>query len=112
MTDRPAPAPDRLMLCSLDELSPGTARRFDIDGHRLAAIRLGDDVYVIGDRCSHADYSLAEGEIDADELTIECWKHGSTFSLTTGEPTCFPATKPVPTYEAVVEDGMIQVVVS
>lgn len=103
---------ERLTLCKLEELPADTSRRFDIDGHRLAAVRIGDDVYVIGDRCSHADYSLAEGEVDADEMTIECWKHGSTFSLKTGEPTCFPATKSVPTYDVEIEDGTIQVVVS
>ncbi len=65
---------------------------------------------MIGDRCSHADYSLAEGEIDTDEGTIECWKHGSTFSVTTGEPTTLPATKPVPVYEVSVVDGEVRVV--
>ncbi len=103
---------DRITLCPLDELPDNTARRFDVEGHRLAVVRLGEDIFVIGDRCSHADYSLAEGEIDADDMTLECWKHGSTFSFKTGEPTCLPATKPVPTYDAVVEDGVIQVVLS
>ncbi len=97
-------------VCPADELPPGTARRFDVEGHRLAVVRLGDDVYVIGDRCSHADYSLAEGEIDEAETTLECWKHGSTFSLKTGEPTCLPATKPVPTYDAELAEGEIKVV--
>ncbi len=101
---------NRVTICPLDELAESSARRFDIDGHRLAVVRLGDDVFVIGDRCSHADYSLSEGELDAAEQTIECWKHGSTFSLKSGEPTCLPATKPVPTYDAVVSDGMIEVV--
>ncbi len=35
---------------------------------------------------------------------IECPKHGSTFSLTTGEPQTLPATQPVPVY-AVRVDG-------
>ena len=100
----------RVRVCTAGELPAGTARRFDIEGHRLAVVRLGDDVYVIGDRCSHANYSLAEGELDESELTLECWKHGSTFSVETGEPTCLPAIKPVPTYEAELVDGEIQVV--
>ena len=44
-------------------------------------VRIGDDFYAIGDRCSHEDFSLSEGEVLADECEIECWKHGSTFSL-------------------------------
>ncbi len=94
-------------VCALDEIEPDSAKRIDVDGHRLAVVRLGDDVFAIGDRCSHADFSLAEGEIDPDDKTIECWKHGSAFSLTNGEPQCLPATKPVPTYEVTVSDGDI-----
>ena len=71
---------------------PARARRFDVDGHRVAVVRIGDDFYAIGDTCSHADYSLSEGDVWADEREIECPKHGSTFSLATGEPQTLPAT--------------------
>ena len=54
---------------------------------------------MIGDRCSHADYSLSEGEVWEDEREIECPQHGSMFSLETGEPKSLPATKPVPVYD-------------
>ena len=37
-----------------------------------------------------------------DEREIECWKHGSTFSLVTGEPQTLPATQPVPVYDVAV----------
>jgi 3-phenylpropionate/trans-cinnamate dioxygenase ferredoxin subunit len=96
-------------LCRLEEIEPGGARRFDVGRHRLCIVRIGDDVYAIGDRCSHEDYSLCEGEIWADEREIECWKHGSTFSLETGEPQSLPATKPVPVYQVSVEDGDVVV---
>lgn len=98
-------------LCARDDLAPGTARCFDVDGHRVALVRIGDDFYAISDTCSHADFSLSEGEVWEDELEIECPKHGSTFSLTTGEPQTLPATKPVPVYEVVVEDDDVKVVV-
>ncbi len=96
-------------LCNVDDLSVDSAKRFDLDGHRIALIRLGDDFYALGDRCSHADFSLSEGEVDAREKNIECWKHGSTFSLETGEPTCLPATKPVPVYDVVVEGTEVHI---
>ena len=51
--------------------------------------------------CSHADYSLSEGDVWEDEREIECPKHGSTFSLMTGEPQTLPATQPVPVYDVV-----------
>ena len=59
-------------------------------------MRIGDDFYAIGDTCSHADFSLSEGDVWDDEREIECPKHGSTFSLVTGEPQTLPATQPVP----------------
>ena len=97
------------MLCRLDELASGEARRFEVGRHQLCVVRIGDEVYVIGDRCSHADYSLSEGEIYADEREIECWKHGSTFSLETGEPQSLPATQSVPTYRVHIDDGNVVV---
>ncbi|MDQ3106779.1 MAG: non-heme iron oxygenase ferredoxin subunit [Actinomycetota bacterium] len=90
---------ESLRLCARSEMTAGEARRFDIGGERICLVRIGDDFYAIGDECSHEDYSLAEGEIFADEKEIECWRHGSAFSLTTGEPTTLPATQPVPVYD-------------
>lgn len=95
----------------LVDLPDGTARRVEVGEHALAVVRIGDDVYAIGDRCSHQDFSLSEGEVLCDDKQIECWKHGSAFSLETGEPESLPATKPVPVYEARVVDGQIEVVV-
>jgi 3-phenylpropionate/trans-cinnamate dioxygenase ferredoxin subunit len=94
---------------ALADLAPGTARRVTGHGHQVCVVRIGDDVYAIGDVCSHADVSLADGEVWADECEIECPKHGSTFSLTTGEPQTLPATQPVPVYDARVVDGRIVV---
>ena len=101
----------KVTLCPLDELAPGSARRFDVGAHRIAVVRIDDDVYAIGDTCSHQNVSLSEGEVDPDDRTIECWKHGSTFSLVDGHPEALPATKPVPVYEARVVDGEIEVVI-
>jgi 3-phenylpropionate/trans-cinnamate dioxygenase ferredoxin subunit len=86
------------------QVKPGTSRRVDVEGHRIAIVRIGDDWYAIGDECSHADWSLSEGEVWEEECEIECPKHGSTFSLATGEPQTLPATQPVPVY-AVRVDG-------
>jgi 3-phenylpropionate/trans-cinnamate dioxygenase ferredoxin subunit len=86
-----------------DEIEPGTAKRFDVDGHRIAVVRIGDDFYALADRCSHADVPLSEGEVWEEEREIECWKHGSTFSLLTGQPQSLPATQPVPVYTIVRE---------
>ena len=100
-----APAP--VTVCRLDELRPNTATRFEVGRRAVAVIRIGDDVYAIGDTCSHAEISLSEGELFCDSLELECWKHGSLFSIETGEPITLPATQPVPVYVARVVDGAV-----
>jgi 3-phenylpropionate/trans-cinnamate dioxygenase ferredoxin subunit len=101
----------KVSLCPLEELPSGQARKFVVEGHEVAVVRIDDRVYAIGDVCSHQRVSLSEGEVDPEERTIECWKHGSEFSLETGEALTLPATRAVPVYEARVDDGQIVVVV-
>lgn len=98
-------------VCALDDLEPGTARRFDVAGVAVAVVRIDDDVYAIGDVCTHADVSLSGGEVWCDERELECPKHSSAFSLLTGEPQTLPATQPVPVFGAAVVDGQIHVTV-
>ncbi|MDG2113465.1 MAG: non-heme iron oxygenase ferredoxin subunit [Actinomycetota bacterium] len=97
-------------LCGRDELADGEAKRIDVDGHRIAVVRIGDNFHAVGDRCSHANYSLSDGQVWADDCALECPKHYSRFSLVTGEPDVFPATQPVPVYQVVVGDNDVEVV--
>ena len=100
----------RTFVCRRDELASGEARPFDVEGLRIALIRIEDDFYALGDRCSHEDYSLSEGEVWVDERELECARHGSTFDLETGRPCSLPATAPVPTYEVEVVGDDVMVV--
>ena len=84
--------------CALSELADAVPHQVDVGGCPVALVRLGDTVYAIGDTCSHAEVSLAEGIVDTDECALECWKHGSLFSLESGEALTLPATRPVPIY--------------
>lgn len=101
----------KIDLCGKDEIESGTVQKFEVDGLAIAVVRIDDEFYAIGDRCSHANYSLSEGELFVEEKELECWKHGSTFSLETGKPTCLPATRPVPVFEVEVEDDRVVVVI-
>ena len=94
---------------SLDELPPGTARKVEVAGIAVAVVRIDDDVYAIGDVCSHAEVSLSDGEVWCEERELECPKHGSAFNLETGEPSTLPATQPVPVFDASVVDGRIMI---
>lgn len=108
-TPVPDTADDAVVVGAFDDLAHGTARRVDVGGVAVAVVRVGDDVYAIGDRCSHANVSLSDGEVWCDELELECPRHSSAFSLTTGVPSTLPATQPVAVYRASVVDGQIVV---
>jgi 3-phenylpropionate/trans-cinnamate dioxygenase ferredoxin subunit len=99
-------------VCALDELAPGTATKVDVAGLAVSLVRIDDDVYAIGDICSHGHVSLSEGEVWCEEREIECPKHGSLFSLATGDALTLPATQPVPVFEARVVDGRVHVSVT
>jgi 3-phenylpropionate/trans-cinnamate dioxygenase ferredoxin component len=86
------------------KVEPGTAVRLEGGPVGVCLVRIGDQFYAIADRCSHAQVLLSEGDVDEEECSIECWKHGSTFSLLDGQPQSLPATQPVEIYR-VHRDG-------
>ena len=84
-------------VCALSDQEQDAAVRFEVDGVPMAVVLDSNgDVHAIGDTCTHGDISLAEGFVDGDAL--ECWAHGSAFSLITGKPLNLPAYEPVPVY--------------
>lgn len=95
-------------VCPVDELSPSTARRVVLDGEPIAVVRDSEgNVHAIGDTCTHGDISLSEGFVEDDAL--ECWAHGSKFSLTTGKPLNLPAFEPVPVFAVEIIDGDVYI---
>ena len=104
-----APEPRAVRVCALADLEPGTATHVEVEGVGLALVRIGDDVYALADRCSHANVPLSLGEVYEDTCELECIQHGSRFSLVTGEPHALPATQPVRVYEVRVVDGDVLV---
>jgi len=93
----------------LSDLPEGQATRIEGGPFGICAARLGGTVYALADRCSHQLWLLSDGELDAADCTIECSKHGSTFSLKDGYPQCLPATMPVEVYVTRVEGDEVVV---
>ena len=95
-------------ICGLDELETNQAVKVDIDGVSIALVKdAAGEVFAIGDTCTHGDISLSEGFVEDD--TLECWAHGSQFSLRTGKPITLPAYEPVPVYKVDLVDGDIYI---
>ncbi len=88
------------------------ATKVDVGGCLVAVVRIGDDFYALDDTCSHADVSLSEGMVEADDLTLECWRHGAQFRLTDGEAVTLPATRPVPVYDIRVDGDDVVVAIT
>ncbi|WP_100811011.1 MULTISPECIES: non-heme iron oxygenase ferredoxin subunit [unclassified Microbacterium] len=83
--------------CALSELEQDTAKRVELDGVAIAVVLDGNgEVHAIGDVCTHGDISLSDGFVEGE--TLECWAHGSAFSLRTGRPLNLPAYEPVPVF--------------
>ncbi|MDA0371731.1 MAG: non-heme iron oxygenase ferredoxin subunit [Actinobacteria bacterium] len=97
------------VVCKFDDIESGTAKQFDMNGTPVAVVRIDDEVFAIGDICSHANVSLSDGEVWCDTKQLECPRHSSSFSLLTGVPETLPATQPVPVYVARVIDGNVDV---
>lgn len=93
----------------LGDLRDGIPQRVILpDDRRVCLVRVGDRVFAIDDRCSHADFPMADGEM-VDEFVVECALHGAQFDVRTGEVLEPPADEPLPTYEVKVDGGMVWV---
>ena len=105
MSAQPAASPvdeGYVLVCRVDDLSPGAVAQAEVDGVLVAMVRDSEGgIHALDDRCTHADVSLSEGEVDG--CTLECWLHGSRFDLRTGEPSGPPATRPVAVYPVKID---------
>ena len=96
---------------ALDDFVSGEARQVRVNDRVLVVVRIESDVYVLDDRCSHEEFSLALGEVIVETCEIECARHGAMFSFKDGEPLSLPATRPVAHYDVRQVDGRVEVVV-
>ena len=95
-------------VCSADELVVNQAIRVVVGGMPIAVVKdSGGDIHAIGDTCTHGEISLAEGFVE--DQTLECWAHGSQFSLVTGKPLNLPAYEPVPVFQVELIDGDVYI---
>ncbi len=78
----------------LADLAPGEVIDVVAGGVEIALVRdENGGIHALEDRCSHEDVALSDGDVEG--CTLECWKHGSQFDLTTGRPLQLPAVLPV-----------------
>ncbi|OGD85684.1 hypothetical protein A2Z23_02470 [Candidatus Curtissbacteria bacterium RBG_16_39_7] len=90
------------------EIKDGGVKGIMVGDKQIAIFRLGSDIFVLSDVCSHAGCILSENhEIDGEEVQCAC--HGSRFNIRTGQVTNPPALEDLETYPVKVEGGQILV---
>jgi nitrite reductase/ring-hydroxylating ferredoxin subunit len=98
----------RIRVCAVDELEPGEARQVDTTPP-VAVFNVDGEFFATADTCTHEESSLADGYIDGDQ--VECSWHFAKFCIRTGAVLSFPATVALRTYETVIDDGDVFVLV-
>ena len=89
--------PAGVVVCQDGDVQVKSSLLVEVDDYPIAIVRDSyGELHAIGDTCSHAEISLSEG--DVEDGTIECWAHGSSFDLSSGQPLSLPAFEPVPVF--------------
>lgn len=100
-------ADNQLYVCRLEELTDGKHVRVSLpNGLELAVYNIGGELHAMDNLCPHRGAPLSEGDLCGH--IIECWLHGWQFDLRTGE--CLTVTERLRTYEVMVKDGEVRVV--
>ncbi|MDO5738660.1 MAG: non-heme iron oxygenase ferredoxin subunit [Ornithinimicrobium sp.] len=106
-----APGAGAVLVCQLDELPSVGAVVAEIEGRKVTIARdSAGEIHAFDDTCTHANVSLAEGELDGE--LIECWLHGSVFNMRTGQPKTLPATVPVAVHTVTITGDDVYVTLS
>ncbi len=94
-------------VCTEAELLPGEKRTVWHGDTPILVVNLDGAYYAVEDQCTHEDFELSAGDVDAASGEIECVLHGAKFNLRSGEATCPPAYAPVAKFPVRVVEGAI-----
>lgn len=82
-------------VCTEGELLPGEKITVWHNDTPILVVNLDGEYYALEDKCSHEDFELSAGPVDAASGQIECVLHGARFCLKSGEALSPPAYSPV-----------------
>lgn len=97
-------------VASVDELVPGERIFIDVNNEPVVIFQVGDQYYAIGDRCTHDNGPLGDGDLDG--FAIICPRHGARFDIRSGKAILLPAVKDTPWYPTRVREGQIEIGIS
>jgi len=96
-----------IKVAQAQELPPGKAAAFDVEGKRIAIFNVDGSYYALDDTCTHDGGPLCEGEVREGKVT--CPWHAAEFDLKSGEALCPPAFEGVRCYKVQVEGNDVKV---
>ena len=111
MSDRVAMTDDGwTSTVALVDLVDGKGIRVTVDDVDVLLVRSGEQLYAIGSRCTHQGAPLERGplRLTGSDPTVTCAAHGSVFRLRDGKVARGPAARPEPSFDARVDDGIVQ----
>jgi 3-phenylpropionate/trans-cinnamate dioxygenase ferredoxin subunit len=84
--------------------------RVEVGGQPALVYRLGDAIFAISNRCTHAGMVLDRAQVQAagSDAILTCPAHGSRFGVSDGKVRRGPATQPLTSYDAREVDGQIE----
>lgn len=94
-------------VCAEADLLPGEKITVWDGDTPILVVNLDGDYFAVEDRCTHEDFELSAGDVDAGSGQIVCALHGAKFDLRDGRALCAPAYAPVQTFPVKREDGAV-----
>jgi 3-phenylpropionate/trans-cinnamate dioxygenase ferredoxin subunit len=92
-------------IAPVSELPNGERLFLEIEGKAIVIFNIADQLFAIGDICTHDDGPLGDGDLEG--YNIVCPRHGAEFDVRTGKVVQMPAVVDIPAYPVKVVDGMI-----
>ena len=90
---------------ALSDTQADAITRVSVQGQDLLLCRWEDGIYAVENQCSHARKPMEDGMLDEGKLI--CPWHGGSFCLKDGSPHARPALRPIATFPAKIEQGII-----
>jgi 3-phenylpropionate/trans-cinnamate dioxygenase ferredoxin subunit len=94
-------------IAPVSELPNGERLFLEIEGKAIVIFNIADQLFAIGDICTHDDGPLGDGDLEG--YNIVCPRHGAEFDVKTGKAVQMPAVVDIPAYTVKVVNGMILV---
>jgi len=88
------------------ELPNGERLFLEIGGKAIVIFNIADQLFAIGDICTHDDGPLGDGDLEG--YNVVCPRHGGEFDVRTGKVMQMPAVVDIPAFPVKVVEGMIQ----